>query len=798
VELSIDHELYCDKSLIDLEKLEREDSLLRCRYAEACRQRDLLGRNSGWRTHLATTTAYSFRQLLRVTGWVKDSLTNEVRTIRKLPDFASFCADADVISFDVFDTLLYRTVEPPAYIKRLAAKYAAELYSRRGYPLTADLFLYLRDESENRQRRVAENRGWDPESKLSAIIYEVLYRLFGSEIAERDVALLVEHELKMEIEHLRVADGVNDLLQSLKSMGKRVVAVSDTYLERDHLRDIFACLGIDRWIDAIYVSSEHLLGKYSGRLFQTILRAEAIVGTSLIHVGDTYQSDVRGAVKAGVPVAFLFDIDRLRRRRQLKRETLLSDASKVDVRRAAKKETACRGPALLTDANQPELYRVGRDIIGPAFTIFVLDVIEESYRVGAADIYYLAREGWLFRRLHETLTAQIGHLKRLPPRRHHYLYVSRLSTSLPAIHELGERELHLAFYRDRNARLADCIGAFGLRSDDYSDLGFDFSDREAATKAALFAHSEFKDRVNVRADIARANLRAYLVQENFFQSNDVKLLVDIGWNATIQANLTQAFHNDADFPLLLGYYFGRRYRHEDYLISSRSLYMPGRFFDQKRKVTIEYGIGHCLELFELAAAAPHGATLNYEEIDGGVKPVLSAGGTKLSDEQKLLQSGILDHAEAFAKSTGDNFDLSVLRTQAVIGLMQLILRPTRRQAEALRGLKHALDWGSQKTRPLIAENMGPLLVFRPSRFLGALRESYWLEGCMRVSRIPGALTGLRLVRRAIRSKEFLQRLHRISQNFFQSRVSVVSSTPIPSRGYDSAKTSDRGSDLVRI
>ena len=777
---------------------ELKASLLRCQYAETCRRRDAFGRDNGWHARSVAVATYGLRQALRACAWVKDSFVDGVRTIRKLPDAAPLCADAEVVSFDLFDTLVYRSVEPPEQLKRVAANFAAERYAKRGFPLTTEIFLYLRDESERRQRRVTQSRGADSECRLSEVIHETLYRLFGSEAADREASILVQYEIKVEIEHLHVAEGVTDLLQGLKSQGKRIVVASDTYFEREHLRQILAHLGIDRWIDAVYASSEQLVGKYSGRLFQTILRAEGVAPSRMIHFGDTYQSDIRGAVKASVPAVFLFDVDRLRRRWRLARNHQGLQDKAIDRSAVPLRPVAFRAAKHARGSDRPELYQIGRDIMGPAFTLFVLDVTEESHRFGATDIYFLAREGWLFRQLYEILTTAVGPSKRRPPIQHHYLYVSRLSTSLPAIRQLSQRELHLAFYRDHNAPLCECIAAFGLNPEDYGDLGFNLSDRKEATKTALFANSIFRERVHRRAETARARLRLYLAQQGFFRSKDVKLIVDIGWNATIQANLTQAFHDDPDFPLLVGYYFGRRYRHEDYLVSSRSLYMPGRFFDQKRPIAVEHAVGHCLELFELTAAAPHGATLNYEETDGVVKPVLSASGMALSQEQKLLQAGILDHAKAFVNAAGDKLDLPVLRFQAATKLSQLILHPTYRQAQALSRLRHAVDWGSQKSRPLIAENMGPFLIFMPGRLVGGLRESYWLEGCMRLLGIPGALTGLYWVRRAVRAKDLLLRLWHPVRDLFQSQPVPAATTPWLTGGWDLKKTSHGNSESAGL
>lgn len=758
------------KHFVDQNHVEFDFSLLRCRYAEACRQRDQVNTSTGWRGLAMAKSLDLLRQFLRTAAWAADTAAGSVRTIRKLSQMTTLCDRADVVSFDVFDTLLYRTVEPPDYLKRVAANFAAERYAARGYPVTAELVLYLRRDSEWRQRRLAQSRGCDTECNLSEVIREVLYRLFGSEVADADANLLVQNELEIERQHLRVADGVPQLLQQLKSRGRRIVATSDTYLEQTHLQELFLHLGISRWIDAIYASSEHGVGKYSGRLFQEVLKKERIEPRQLIHVGDTYHSDVRGAVKAGVPAVFLFDIERLGRRRRMAREIepiTLSDRPAVPLKA---QELAVPELPPVSRERQPELYRIGFDILGPAFTLFVLDVIQEACRINAADIYYLAREGRLFGRLHEILTTRVPVLRPSKQLRHHYLYVSRLATSLPAIRKLSDREVHLASYRDRHATLAECLAAFGLDLNEFNDLSVDFTNCDQAAKADLFANPEFANRVSARSEAARACLRAYLVQEGFFNPHEVKVVVDIGWNATIQANLTHAFEDDPEFPLVVGYYFGRRYRHEDYLVSPRSLFMPGRLFDQKRPAGAEHAIGHCLELFELAAAAPHGATLGYEAHDGQVAPVLSDEGGALMPEQTLLQSGIVDYALSFAGyHVSRGFDLTALRGQSHGRLAQLILRPTATQARALRNLSHSLDWGSRQHRPLISPEISPSLALAPRRFYNALKESYWLEGCMRLSQIPGALIGLAIARRALRARDLAGRLGRATSHYFLPR-----------------------------
>ena len=59
-------------------------SVLRCNYAEACRQRDSVPPSTGWSGWAAAKSAYLLRQLFRFTAWAMDSAVGSVRTIRSL------------------------------------------------------------------------------------------------------------------------------------------------------------------------------------------------------------------------------------------------------------------------------------------------------------------------------------------------------------------------------------------------------------------------------------------------------------------------------------------------------------------------------------------------------------------------------------------------------------------------------------------------------------------------------------------------------------------------------------------
>lgn len=757
-------------SEIDEQINDYKTALMRCRYLDERRlEAESHARNACW-SKMIRFGVTGLRGCLRINSWFVDSLLSRAGTIATVAHMASQCSDADVVSFDVFDTLLYRTVEPPDFLKRRSAQFAAQLLSRRGFPVSRDLFLYVRAEEEMRLRRRGTAMGLDSECTLSDIIYQTVKSLCGSQVAGEETQKIILYELDVECHHLRVAPGVVELLRDLRTKGKRIIVASDTYLEKDHLKYLFKHLSIDIYLDAIYASSEYGVGKYSGRLFEKFLELEMIEPKRVIHIGDNYESDVRGAIRIGMRAVYLRDVARLRQRsRSSKRTRRLLSGQEKELSSALAPYAKDNESFSHNLANE-DLFAIGHKILGPAFCLFVLHVIEESQRWGVSDIYFLAREGFLLRRIYDVLIQNIYRFQRLAPIRVRYLYVSRLATSLPSVRAFCRRDMDMALFRKRDAELAESLAAFGISMSDVADLAAMPDTNDPSAVRRLFSDPLFSERVNALAHEARILLRRYLKQEGFFDPKNVNAIVDIGWSATIQANLTRAFHDDPEFPTVLGLYFGRRYTHEDdYALSHRSIFAPGVIFDERRHVRAEHAVDHCVEIFEIFASAPHGGTLGYEADGDRVRPVLHDVPTALSCEQEAIQRGILEYAACFAKAYNDyELDRQILHKHVTRRLAQLLLCPTHRQVKALKEVKHSIDWGSKRDRPLVATDLYPWSVFTPARLFASLRDSCWPEGSLRLSRIPGSLGAFSLFRRGLRSRRNLQRVARFCSNCFRS------------------------------
>lgn len=191
--------------------------------------------------------------------------------------------EADIISFDVFDTLVLRPFAKPE-----------------------DLFwlveLKLNDPGFRKRRMDAEERVriHDLEEGREEIrideIYEYMEQEYGSDAAE-----VKRLEIERELACCRPNPYMYQVYEYLIAQGKEVIAVSDMYLPGDVVQKILWQCGFEK-IQSCFVSSEYGSTKSTGRLYQIIRRElEQEKGKSfrLIHIGDNVASDWKNAEKSG-------------------------------------------------------------------------------------------------------------------------------------------------------------------------------------------------------------------------------------------------------------------------------------------------------------------------------------------------------------------------------------------------------------------------------------------------------------------------------------------------------------------
>ena len=190
----------------------------------------------------------------------------------------------DVVSFDIFDTLILRPVRQPADIFRLMES-----------KLSCPGFYNIRKNAEQKAREAARFHYGNTEVKLSDIWREVERRTGIP--ADRGM----EAELEYEMRYCFANPYMKKVFDILIEQGKTVIIVSDMYLPSEAMSRLLEHVGYEGY-ERLYISCEYHTSKRSGGLWEYVKRDYD--EKRIIHVGDNTDSDIQSAQRAGLVTRF--------------------------------------------------------------------------------------------------------------------------------------------------------------------------------------------------------------------------------------------------------------------------------------------------------------------------------------------------------------------------------------------------------------------------------------------------------------------------------------------------------------
>ncbi len=177
---------------------------------------------------------------------------------------------ADVVSFDIFDTLLMRRVLYPRDIFVLAGRRIGADFDKQRVNVEMELY----------------REGKHPS------IYDIYHRINGASPAI---------EIELESQFLIRRESIAAMLQYAREEGKSVYLVSDMYLPKEVIKNLFDGLGIYVEEENILVSCDYGVSKSSG-LFD-VLRSK-VGAKRILHIGDNLEADIESAKRYGIDDTF--------------------------------------------------------------------------------------------------------------------------------------------------------------------------------------------------------------------------------------------------------------------------------------------------------------------------------------------------------------------------------------------------------------------------------------------------------------------------------------------------------------
>lgn len=184
----------------------------------------------------------------------------------------------DIVSFDIFDTLIFRPFSAPS-----------DLFYLLGCQTQMLDFKNIRTAMESSARyRMYKNSG----------TYEVTIFDIWKEIEEQTglSSSYWKEELDLEKEYCFANPYMQKVFNSLIEKGIKVIITSDMYIPSSYMEDLLKSCGYTGY-DRLFVSCDLKKSKADGQLYTHI--RSLYPGSSLIHIGDNYKSDYIMAHKHG-------------------------------------------------------------------------------------------------------------------------------------------------------------------------------------------------------------------------------------------------------------------------------------------------------------------------------------------------------------------------------------------------------------------------------------------------------------------------------------------------------------------
>ena len=200
---------------------------------------------------------------------------------------AKILLDYDVISFDIFDTLILRPFQKPVDLFPIIG------YRHRfsGFNRT---FTAIRRQSETEAREYARVMEHNPEINIFQI-YDVMAK-YTDIPADKGV----ETEFQAEMDYCFANPYMLQVFKILRSQGKKIIIASDMYFPEEYLKKLLEKNGYTGY-DKLYVSCDYKACKGTGELYKIILKDYPdIAPEKIIQVGDNRHSDVDMARSNGL------------------------------------------------------------------------------------------------------------------------------------------------------------------------------------------------------------------------------------------------------------------------------------------------------------------------------------------------------------------------------------------------------------------------------------------------------------------------------------------------------------------
>jgi len=603
---------------------------------------------------------------------------------------------ADIVSFDIFDTALFRKVEKPTDVFTIL-----ELKS------AIKNFSYMRRKAESDARSLKNS---------TEITLTDIYDCIDIDNAKE----VMQQEIELEKTLIYRNEEVFKLYKQALELGKKVVFSSDMYLDINTVKELLHVNGYTTY-NKLYLSSELGCTKRSGKLFERLISESDVASGKILHIGDYIVSDVVIPRFKGIKV---YHYKQASNPRNIKISSKHSELEKIAV--SVHNGLIKKQLHISDDSCDNFYYNYGYKYFGVLLLSFCKWIHHRAVADKAEHIFFLARDGFLVQKVYELLYGADTHS---------YLLASRRAYNFPGIKEINDDTVAQILNAQKRSKyeltarfrysVRHHLQKAGLKADnfieDIKQAGFESGDSivnpDEYSKISGLIY-RLSESVLTSAENDREALFRYFENEGLLNKKKIAI-VDLGWHGSSQSTLSGLLSTTNPSCNLLGYYLGLFDVVDREEKDSSGIYMA-YLFKNKIPRKMYKNILNGVPIVELICANPSDCSLiNFKTHDGGINPIFDNNipGKGTIDAITQIQRGVLTYVEDMLMiSQNLNFTANIAAAQ----LGKTLSYPTKSEAKKI-GVLETDNFGIIK----------PIMQMEPG--IKSVLTSYWLPGAFRIA-----------------------------------------------------------------
>lgn len=431
----------------------------------------------------------------------------------------------EYISFDIFDTLIQRDVYSPRDVFKL-------------------MEIEINNKSFHIDRIKAEQIARE-QATSEEILLKDIYEVMNKKLGYKNIDKLMQLEKEIEKGLCTKRNDIFNIYKYCIEKNKKIIIISNMYLSSEYIADILDSNGYKKY-EKLYVSST--IGRKKDKtLFKYVLEDLNISSKQLLHIGDSYKNDYRGANKYHIK-SYLIP-------RKIKK-LLHCEKNYVDTHDTLFMKSLDSFIENRLDIDNDCYFNFGYESFGLLLYEFNVNMHKELEKKEINDIFFFSRDGYIIKKVYDEIYPN-------DKIKSHYIYVSRRSLRVPQIWTNPELSHVLnTFPLAKMLTMDTFIKNLGLEPKKYINtlkkynlmLETSIEKKEILNnEAVVMFYEEIKSDVIKHSKEECNLLFDYFKQEGFKGKTAV---VDIGWHGSLQYFI-QVLVEKSKYDLEMdGYYIG--------------------------------------------------------------------------------------------------------------------------------------------------------------------------------------------------------------------------------------------------